>query len=800
MRRLLPALAVAQAAGIAAADRGLVRTDGALVLGAAACLAGVALARGPRLRAALALVAAAAAGALALGVQLDAADAGRPARPQEGTLEATVREVVATGRGAWRVELEVAAWLEPEGLPGPGRARLWLSDEPGAPAGLEAALPGERVRVRARLAAPGARRNPGGPDAGVRARRAGLAAVGRLVHPSLHARLPEREGWRPLAGVHARRARASERLAALGPGGALLRALALGEQGALDPALRDACAALGISHLLSVSGLHLALVAGLVFAGARRALARSAWLAARRDTRRIALGIAFGAAALYAVLAGAGVPVQRSLVMLAAVAAAALAGRPGAAPASLAAAVVAVLAFEPDALFDPGAQLSFAGSAALAGVLGAAASRAPRGAGLRAAAADGLRASATALLATAPIAAAHFGRSAPAALVANALAVPWTGFALLPGALVAASLALLPRHPAIDGALAAIAWVAQASGAACEALASALPAPPAGAPPGGAWLAGACLLAALGLRARSTALRIAAAAAQGLLLSLPPPAPLEPFGPRAVFLDVGQGDAALVQAEGAAVLVDAGGAYGGGPDPGRALVAPALRALGVRRLDLLVVSHGDLDHRGGVPGVLASLPVGEVWLPFGARADPSFGELLAAAAAARVPVRERGAGSPSARLGALRVSALWPPPAAGEAASRNDRSLVVRIDAEPRRVLLPGDLEASAEAALLASGADLRADVLKLAHHGSRTSSTPAFLDAVGSALAVASAPCEGRFGMPHRVVVERAHEAGAALWWTGRDGAVRVGLGAALHALGTGEPLRCGAGGAGAR
>jgi competence protein ComEC len=778
---------VAQAAGVAAADRGLLRPEAALVLGAWSCAMALAIGPRPRVRIALALLAGAAAGALTLGERLETADALRPARAREVTLEASVREVVARDGASARVELERAA-VVPSGPPIPTRLRLWLASEPGTAPGLGSALPGERIRAHVRLAAPGGRRNPGAADTAQRARRAGIGATGTLVHPALWVRIPEREGLRPLAGVHALRRRASERLAGFGPGGDLLRALALGEQGALAAATREAWAALGISHILSVSGLHLALVAALAFGAARRVLARSAWLAATRDVRELALALALAAAAGYAALAGGGVPVRRALVLLAALAAAAAARRPKGSASALAAAAIAILAVEPEALFDPGAQLSFAGSAALASRLARVGPAAPGA--WRSALRDGLRASATALLATAPIAALHFGRSAPFALVANAVAVPWTGAVLLPGALAAALAALLPAHPALDLALAALAGIAALSLRACGAAAACLPVLPPGAPPAAPWLALAALLAAAGLRARGTAARVALALALGIVLALAPPARVAPDPPRVVFLDVGQGDAALVQSARAAVLVDAGGSAGG-YDPGLAQVGPALRALGVRRLDLLVVSHGDLDHRGGVPAVLARFDVGELWLPLGSARDPGFDALRDAARAAGVPVRERGAGSPAWSRDGLRVTPLWPAAPSG-AASRNDRSLVVRVEAAGRRVLLPGDLERDGEAALLASGADLRADVLKLPHHGSRTSSTPELLAAVGAGIAVASAPCAGRFGMPHGEVVRRARASGAALWWTGRDGAVRIGLAPRLHALGTGDPRAC--------
>ncbi len=793
MRRLLLALALAQAAGILAADHAWVPPDAALVIGASACALAGPLHGAPRRLAALALVAAFGGGALALGLQLRAADAARPSRRIEATVEATVREVALVGSAAVRLDLEQVSGVGPVPARVPDRIRIWLAPDAESASGLERALPGERIRARVRLAEPASRRNPGAMDAARRARRAGVGAVGTLVHPWLHVRMPEREGARPLAAVHALRARLAERLARLGRGGDVLRALALGQAGALEPAAREACARIGVSHLLSVSGLHLGLVGALAFAGARRGLARSAWLVARCDVRRPALVVAFGAAAAYAVLAGAGIPTRRALVLLLALAAAVALRRPTAAGNSLAAASLAILAWEPQALFDPGAQLSFAGSAALA--FASARERRSGRHGVRRALRDGLTVSATALLATAPIAAAHFGRSAPLALAANTMAVPWTGVVLLPGALAAAVLAALPDEGTQRALLAGLGWLGDASLRACELAASMSPELAAGAAPGPLWLAASAALAAAGLRARSPGVRVALAATLAVGLGIVPAAPVEPEGPRVVFLDVGQGDAALVQSRDGTILVDAAGSYGAGFDPGQASVVPALRALGVRRVDLLVVSHGDLDHRGGAPAVVQSLEVGELWLPVGAAGDPAFSGLLEAARSRRVPVVERGSGSPTWVRGALRAAPLWPPRDA-RAGTRNDRSLVVRVEVEGRRVLFPGDLEADGEAALLAAQVDLRAEVLKLPHHGSRTSSTAPFLSAVDASVAIVSAPCEGRFAMPHRDVVRRARAAGSSLWWTGRDGAVRIGLGRRIHALGTGAPRRCGASG----
>jgi competence protein ComEC len=333
--------------------------------------------------------------------------------------------------------------------------------------------------------------------------------------------------------------------------------------------------------------------------------------------------------------------------------------------------------------------------------------------------------------------------------------------------------ALVPESPLLDAS-------ARAAGAVLDAVAAVAPHVPAvSAGPVPAWayaVAGA--LAVATVRARRSALRVAGAAAVGAVLAAAPPPAIAPPPPRAVFLDVGQGDATLVQGRAAAVLVDAGTAVPGGWDAGTHRVLPAVRALGVGRLDLVVASHADLDHRGGLPAVVRALPTARVWLPPGGLRDPAFSRLRAAAWATGATLGERGRGDAPLELGDLRIEPLWP--IRGPLAvptSRNDASLVVRVQAAGGcGVLLAGDVGADAERALAASEAP-RVAVLKLAHHGSRTSSSAALLDAVAPRLAVASAPRHSRFGMPHREVRERLEARAIPLAWTGRDGAVLVGL-----------------------
>jgi competence protein ComEC len=769
-------MVAAQAAGIWLADRGALGVAAALVLAACAlALAAIAPRRAAPL-APLAVLLALCAGALSLGSKLDAAASARPRAPLEAVLEGSVREV-ARSAGWLRVELERVRRVDP-GTPLPVRVVLF---EPAAPVGgLAEALAGERLRLRARLDAPRVRCNPGAHASPRALARRGVGAVGRLVDPALVVRIAGAGRGRPLAAA---RRTLDARLVAAGEGGALLSALALGERAALRDATREAFAALGISHLLSVSGLHLVLVAGLAFAPLRWLAARCAPLAARGDARRVALAGAVCAASAYALIAGWDVPVRRSLVMLLALAAAAAMRRVAQRAEPLAAAALLVLAAEPQALFDPGAQLSFA---ATAGLCFAAPAREGRRPGRRLARALGvsLRTSATALAATAPITAQHFGRVAPLALAANLAAVPWTGAVLLPASLAAAAASACPACPGAGAVVQGAERVAGWSLDAVDGTAARLGAAQIGAAPGALWLAAAGGVALAALRVRGTAARTAVAAAGSLALAWAPPPAEAPPPPRAIAFDVGQGDSTLVQGRRAALLVDAGPALPDGPDAGRRVVVPALAALGVRRLDVVVATHADLDHRGGIPAVLAALPVGALWLPHGGSADEGFSALRAAARARGVPVLERGAGSSAERFGDLTLTPLWPPP--NLRGPRNEASLVLRVEVEGRRLLLPGDIGARAERALVASGADVRADVLLLPHHGSRSSSTAGFLRAVAGVLAVASAPLSGRFGMPHAQVLARAREAGMPVWWTGRDGAVRIAI-PRLAAFGSG-------------
>ncbi|MEN8182050.1 MAG: DNA internalization-related competence protein ComEC/Rec2 [Myxococcota bacterium] len=720
------------------------------------------------------------AGAGALAWRLEAADRNRPLGVLRAVLEGSVASVARTPDRV-RVVLSSVYNPDPRGPRLPSRLQLVARASE-----LESVQPGERLRLRARLRSPRERRNPGTRPRLDRLRRAGIGAEATPVEPVLAVRLPEREGLQLLAPIRRLRARAARRLQEEGRGGALLAALALGERGQLSREARAAFAGLGLAHLLAVSGLHLALVAAGVHALSRGVLARVPRLAARLDVRKPALLVVVASAVAQALLAGWGIPVRRALILLLATAAGVARGRPGRRFHPLGLAALLVLAREPAALFEAGAQLSFAACAALVWAV----EREPqRRGGWWTRARRTLHTTATAGAVTTPLVAWHLGMVAPLGLVTNLLALPWVGVLLLPAALLCALLATCEgawiRWPLAAGVL-----LGELSLRAVDAAVAWIPTPALRVDPAPGWLllgAGGVLVS---LCARATRWRITGWAFAAVLCVAAPPRALEPPPPRLVILDVGHGDAVVVQGRTAAVLVDAGVALPDGLDLGRYTVVPALAALGIEALDLVVATHADLDHRGGLPAVLQSIPVAELWLPAGGRQDPDFALLRIVARARGVPVRERGAGDPVKVAGDLRIEPLWPP-RGRRPSSRNDGSLVVRVAVTGSRILLAGDVEAAAEAAL-ARSAELSAEVLLLPHHGSRSSSSAAFLDAVRPRLVVASASCTGRFATPHPEVRDRLQERGLPLWWTGRDGAVLVGLGERLAARGFGTSQEC--------
>ncbi len=713
------------------------------------------------LRGVFALLAVASLGAAAMADAFERA--GQPlASRLETVVDARVSERIA---GAGRVVIRADQVIGPDGTPVPPAIRLWV--EPESPL---ARIPrGDAFRAAVELHSPRPASNPGGRGRDRALARRGVGAAGTLRHPAFAvSTVPRRNRMGLRQGIEEIRQRSLLRLRERGQGGALLAALALGDRSGLAAETRAAAARGGVAHLLAVSGLHLALVAGgaaLLFGR----LFRWRGLSSRFDTRRLAFVGALVVGAGYALASGAPVSMQRAFAFLAVLGIAGMLRRTVGGYQRLGLAAGFVVFSEPAVIFEPAAQLSFVATSALILAPPVGAELAP---GLRRRALELLGASAAASLATAPLVALHFGTTSSFGWFANLIAIPLTAVLLLPLAL-ASALIEAADFSALGWLVEFAVFLAEGCLAASEAWAAALPAAGSVAPgPLGWWLSVGVAL--FGVTRSRLWLRALAAAACGAVLTGAPVADLDPPIPRVVFLDVGWGDAIVVQGRSGALLVDAGGAFEG-YDAGRSIVLPALARLGVERLDALVVTHRDRDHSGGIVSVLGGIPIDELWLPYGAGSDPALSELLAAAGSRTIPIRELGAASPRLERGDLRIEPLWP--LAESRTGGNADSLVLRVELAGAAFLLTGDLEAPGERALLGRGANLSVDLLKLGHHGSRTSSHEAFLRAVAPRWSVVSAPEAGRLAFPHRSVLERVRALDIGLAWTGRDGAVLVGL-----------------------
>lgn len=535
------------------------------------------------------------------------------------------------------------------------------------------------------------------------------------------------------------------------PGLRLARALLLGDGNALPPQQREAMRRVGLAHLVAVSGLNVGMVATVFFVLLLRA------------PRGLRLFGTMAGVLAYALLVGPLPSLLRALLMAAVVLGALMLRRLPAALNGLAVSCLLLVLLDPSWVEDLGFQLSVAATGGLLAL------SAPLRRYLRAFGplATPLAVTVAAQLATLPWSLAAFGRLSPISPLANLIAIPWSGVALVVAlawavlrlAIGAAADVVLPL---LDLLAAPLAWLER------------LPASrwvtwPQQAPWWCAWAITVLMITCILLpRPRwSVAARLAVAVAL-IVASLPPS---RPVAPELVMLDVGQGDAILLRDGDATLLVDGGGWRR--PGFGGRVLLPALTALGIRRLDVLAVTHPDSDHCGGAADLLHELPVGQVWAPPGI-ADTSCGTSLHFGA---TPYRELATGD-AARFARWRLRVLNPD--RDGTGADNHRSLVLFAEAAGRRALLTADLDAAGEAALLRRwGADgLKCDLLKVAHHGSPSSSIPPFLRAVHPRLALISVGAGNAYGHPSPKVLALLDRENARVLRTDRDGMVRVRFG----------------------
>lgn len=491
---------------------------------------------------------------------------------------------------------------------------------------------------------------------------------------------------------------------------------------------------------MSVSGSHVVLLGWLASALVAPLWRRSRWLCLRWPAPTAARWVGVAVAFAYALFSGWGVPAQRTVVMLAAVAALRSLGLRWPWPLVLLGAAVAVTVVDPWALMQPGFWLSFGA----VGLLTAAGGEHAVGWWARFKAA--LRTQAIATVGLAPLSLICFAQLSLVGLLANLVAIPLISFIITPLALAGGlfpplwALAALLMQGLMAWLKLLIAWPAAVWW---------LPAAP-------LWSQGLALAGAV-LIALRLPWRLRAA---GLLMTLPllwPAVPQPPPGEFELLApDIGQGNAVLIRTGGHALLFDSGPVYAPGADAGERVLLPLLRRLGVQRLDMLMLSHRDSDHVGGAATLMQALPVGELRSSL----EPGHPLLSAGPTALRC---EAGQGW---NWDGVRFDLLHPTPASYDAGLKsNDLSCVLRItSASGRRVLLAGDLEAEQERQLVKREADLHADVLLVPHHGSKTSSSAELLAAVTPGVGLVQAGYRSRFGHPAPPVLARYQAAGIAI------------------------------------
>lgn len=679
-----------------------------------------------------------------LGVGAPAIDLGGtvdPSRP----VEVIGRPVGAWSRSAhgWHVPFE-ARTVRQGGRVGATRVvvELWIA--------AEARPNGRRLRARGYLRQPSEAVNgPPGPP-----RRWTLSVGSTRL---LQVLSPEGDGsGRDLV---ARLRRAAERGLSVGSAEAesMARALVLGDSEALPTAWLLALRRFGLAHLIAVSGLHVGLAAAIVWFGLAAVAPQYRW------------GPIAAAVGLYLALVGAKPSLLRASVMsLAALGSLATERRPIALNA-WAVAIAGMVCWRPRLLFDLGFQLTAAATVGLIWLSPVLIRRWRRR--LPSVVATALAAGVAAHLFTLPWSVGVFSIWSPCSILLNLVAIPWTAVTLTLSVVALVGGRLPGAGPVmwwlLEQAVAPYGWLAELPVAGWASWPTILTH---GSAVGIAAAIGWSL--ARGRPGMSVAVTLVACS---LLVRGAPPQPLHfggapdvSDGPAAVMLDVGQGEAILLRHGGEAALIDGGGWLS--PGIGGRVLLPALVRLDVRRLDAVVLTHPDRDHCGGLEEIVHLLPVEELWTSLGW--ESTCYRYLVGRAGLRLRPLWRGI---ERRVGAWRIVVLHPPP--GDRSGGNERSLVLRAEAGRGSLLLTGDIGEPTERLLLERHRDdddaLAADILKLGHHGSRHSTSEAFLERVRPGVALVSAGARNSYGHPSTEVVERLAVRGIPLYRTDRGGQI---------------------------
>ncbi len=649
---------------------------------------------------------------------------------------------------------------------------------------------GERWQLTLRLKQPHGSSNPHGFDFELWALENNIRAVGYVHNKGHNVRLdaqavgvPYRiESWREMV-----RDKFNATLGKV-PYTGVLSALAVGDQSGIPQSQWQVFRRTGVIHLMSISGLHITMLASMCFAFTyglwRRSTRLTLWLPARKAAALVALLVAFG----YALLSGYGVPAQRTVYMVATAAAALWLNRHFSLTQILSIALLGVLLPDPWAVLSPGFWLSFGAVALILFVtahrigyasmddssvsLPSSLSTHPHSRRIRLVRilSEYLTVQWAMSIGLIPLLLGLFGQVSLVSPIANAFAIPLVSLVVVPLALLSAALPtevpLWLAHIVLDWTMIPLQFLSAQPEAAWVQHA----------PPPWTIVTGTLgvvwMLMPKGFPARWL----------GVLLMLPmflnvPKLP-EPDTLHLVIFDVGQGLSVVAQTHHHALLYDTGPDFTGEADSGNRILIPSLRAMGISELDGLILSHNDNDHNGGTASILEAIPVG--WV---SSSQPvKFGNATKT---------RRCHDGMSWNWDGVNFELLHPAPNSIARAKLhdNEQSCVLRISLGRQHILLAGDIEKHSEQRLLTEHADqLSANLLVVPHHGSLSSSDVNFIAAVLPDYAVFTVGYRNRFGHPKEEIKQRYLDSGATLLRSDEDGAILVKMN--THGL-TVEPYR---------
>jgi competence protein ComEC len=687
---------------------------------------------------------------------------------------------------------------------------------------------GDFVQFRVRLTEPRNFQNPGGFDYRKYLFRRGILQRVTVSNPPDLILIRRNTGNQVKAGIEAYRdrLRAFVTRHAESPQREILQAMILGEQKTIPEALRERFNRTGTSHIIAISGFNVGLIAFFSFVFFMAVLKIHPWLLLAWNAPKVAYAMTLIPILLYTVIAGMGTPVMRATLMVVTLMTALMLGKPKDLFNTLALAAIIILALSPPALFDPSFQLSFAAVAAILAIPPLFTSLLPtpqngdtqrkiwliksvRMLGLF------LLVSLSATLGTLPIIAYHFYRLSTVVLPANLTVVPFLGILTTPLCLLITVVyplseplcVLLVRCAdyLIQISVFFVNFFSSLPGA------SFLVAPPAWYDIVAYYLVLSTIIVLLTnllakgplalwnrIRKPATAVTtIAIVGMAGVLFHSYLSASPSPYL-RLIMLDVGQGSSTILQIPtGETMLIDGGGFEGSSFDVGRYVVAPFLIRQKILKLDVVVLTHPHPDHLNGLLYILENFPVREVWTNGDKSPLDSYVAFEEIIHRKNIPNHVLHGGMPEQHLGDLRIRILNPcpepitPKRQTEAyQAENDRSLVLQLRYSRTGLLLPGDISQEIENHLITAGHDLQSDVFLAPHHGSRTSSSLAFLDKVKPQVVVFSCGLHNRHNAPHPEVIKRYRASVSRIFRTDQDGAIILQMDGTRIMDGNSQPL----------